>query len=306
MAQSYMLKRLLFQKAQSIGLKVFQQQALSPLESLLYPVLDRLVNAKLRAKMGDNLRLFISGGAALNPSIARFLLAANITVLPGYGLTEAAPVLCVNPQSDIRPESVGPALSGVTLKVAEDGELLAKSASIMQGYWHKPEATAEVIDSEGWLHTGDIVKLDADGYVQIVDRKKEIMVLSNGENVPPAIVEQHLTHDPCIAQALVVGEQQNYLSALLVIDADTLAIKWLRDHQTSLPPSWQDDKDVHIWFAQRIQHCTQNLPSYQQLKHFKLLQNEWTQSNGFLTPTMKVKRKAIAQAHADDIAAMYA
>ncbi|MDQ6988315.1 MAG: long-chain fatty acid--CoA ligase [Mariprofundaceae bacterium] len=305
LAQGSLFKRFLFNTAQNIGLKVFQKQPLSALEKVLYPLLDSVVNAKLRAKMGGNLRLFISGGASLNPSIAKFLLAANITVLPGYGLTEASPVLCVNPESDIRPESVGPALPGVTLKVADDGELLAKSASIMSGYWQKDEATAEVIDADGWLHTGDIVVLDDDGYVRIVDRKKEIMVLSNGENVPPAIVEQHLTHDPCILQALVIGEQRPYLSALLVLEPSTLAIKWMRDHQSALPTDWLEHPDVQTWLQQRLQHCTHDLPSYQQIKRFTLLDKEWTQNNGFLTPTMKVKRRAISSAYADMVENMY-
>jgi len=215
-------------------------------------------------------------------------------------------VLSVNPESDIRPESVGPALPGVTLKVADDGELLAKSASIMQGYWHQAQASAEIIDADGWLHTGDIVSQDDDGYIRIVDRKKEMMVLSNGENIPPAVVEQHLTHDPCILQALVIGEQRNFLTALLVIDQAALAAHWRRSTHSELPPAWQQHEDVHRWLEQRIHGLTHDLPSYMQIKNFALVDEEWTQGNGFLTPTMKVKRRHIALQHSDDIALLYA
>ncbi|MDQ6971269.1 MAG: long-chain fatty acid--CoA ligase, partial [Mariprofundaceae bacterium] len=178
------IKQKLFSRAQALGMRRFDLRQhgddLHGMEALSFRILDHLVHAKLRRKLGGKLRLFVSGGAALHPDIARFLLAAGLPVCPGYGLSETSPVLTVNPERRIKPETVGPALPGVELRVAGDGELLARGEMVMQGYWQKPEETAEVLDAEGWLHTGDIVEMDDEGYVRIVDRKKELMILSNG------------------------------------------------------------------------------------------------------------------------------
>jgi len=303
------VKNMLFKQAQSLGMQRFelrkQGQDLHGLKAKLWQLLDAMVNAKLRAKMGGKLRLFISGGAALSPRIAQFLLAADITVLPGYGLSESSPVLTVNPESNIKPASVGPALPGVKLKLADDGELLAKGDMVMQGYWKKPLETEEVLDKDGWLHTGDLVKIDDDGYVFIVDRKKEIMVLSSGENVPPALVEQHLTHDPCIDQAMVIGEGQAWLSALLVINKEQLVKRWLAKKYSVLPDDWQKDARLQAWLKKRIQHELSELASYMQVRKFIIVLEEWTQDNGCLTPTLKLKRSHIRELHRQDIEAFY-
>jgi len=307
--EASVVKNMLFKQAQSLGMQRFelrkQGQDLHGLKAKLWQLLDAMVNAKLRAKMGGKLRLFISGGAALSPRIAQFLLAADITVLPGYGLSESSPVLTVNPESNIKPASVGPALPGVKLKLADDGELLAKGDMVMQGYWKKPLETEEVLDKDGWLHTGDLVKIDDDGYVFIVDRKKEIMVLSSGENVPPALVEQHLTHDPCIDQAMVIGEGQAWLSALLVINKEQLVKRWLAKKYSVLPDDWQKDARLQAWLKKRIQHELSELASYMQVRKFIIVLEEWTQDNGCLTPTLKLKRSHIRELHRQDIEAFY-
>ncbi len=303
------IKRFLFEQAQSLGMQRFELRKkgkdLQGLKAKLWKLLDAIVNAKLRAKMGGNLRVFVSGGAALSPRIANFLLAADMIVLPGYGLSESSPVLTVNIEENIKPASVGPALPGVTLKLADDGELLAKGDMIMRGYWQKEAETKEVLDDDGWLHTGDIVEIDADGYVFIVDRKKEIMVLSSGENVPPALVEQHLTHDPCIEQAMVVGEGKAWLAALLIVNEEQLQSRWLGKKRL-LPENWREDKALHSWLLKRIKRESGDLASYMQVKKVILVAEEWTQLNGCLTPTLKLKRRHILALHQEELEASYA
>ncbi|MFQ5344355.1 MAG: AMP-dependent synthetase/ligase [Mariprofundus sp.] len=303
------LKHRLFNLAQKLGLERFelkqQGRDLSAGKALLWRLLDQLVNAKLREKMGGNIRLFVSGGAALHPKIARFLLAADIMVLPGYGLTETAPILSVNVPDRIKPATVGGALAGVEFRIADDGELLVKGPMVMQGYWHQPEATDEAFDADGWLYTGDIVEMDDDGYITIVDRKKEIMVLSNGENVPPALIEQHLNQDPCILQSMIVADGRPYVAALLVPDEAALAVAWRQEKGKALPDDWRDNKGFSDWLLDRLHDDEHDLSSFMQVKRFAFVDEEWTQADGFLTPTLKLKRRKIIEHHADLIESLY-
>jgi len=303
------IKRRLFGVAQKLGEERFLLRReggdLSLPRALVWKLLDHLVNAKLRDKMGGRLRRFVSGGAALHPMIGRFLLAAGITVLPGYGLTEASPVLSVNRASRIKPESIGPALPGVELKLAGDGELLAKGGMVMQGYWQHPEETAAAIDAEGWLHTGDVAEIDGEGFVRIVDRKKEIMVLSNGENVPPAIVEQHLVQDAAVLQAMIVAENRPYVAALVVPDREGLAQAWEAEMKRPLPVDWRTDETVRMWMLSRLQFDEHDLPSYMQVRSFLFVEPEWTQADGLLTPTLKLKRQQLAERYTAEIEALY-
>jgi long-chain acyl-CoA synthetase len=303
-------KRYLFTQAQQLGEERRRLQLrgkdLGGGKALAWRLLDRLVNAKLRLRLGGRLHLFVSGGAALNPKIARFLLSAGITVLPGYGLTEASPVLSVNLERRIKPDTVGPALPGVELKLSSEGELLARGPMIMQGYWNRPQETAEVIDADGWLHTGDKAVIDTDGYVRIVDRAKEIMVLSNGENVPPAVVEQHLALDPCVLQAMIIADGRDYVAALVVPDERMLRQHWQREHGRNLPERWRRDAGVRDWMLARMAAHTHDLPSYEQVQRFMFVDEEWTQESGLLTPTLKLKRRLIVDLHKDDIRRLYA
>jgi len=303
-------KRYLFAQAQRLGDERrrlgLQGKELSGGKALAWKLLDHLVNAQLRQKLGGRLHMFVSGGAALNPKIARFLLSAGITVLPGYGLTEASPVLSVNRMQRIKPETVGPALPGIELKLSAEGELLARGPVVMQGYWNHPEETAEAIDTEGWLHTGDKAKIDAEGYVSIVDRVKEIMVLSNGENVPPAVVEQHLVLDPCVLQAMIVADGRDYVAALVVPEVEMLQQHWQRDMGRALPQAWHKDVDVQNWMLARMATYTHDLASYMQVQRFMFVDEEWMQESGLLTPTLKLKRRMIVDLHKDDIERLYA
>jgi len=303
------VKKMLFDKAQALGMERFELKQkgddLEGIKAIAWKVLDHLVNAKLREKMGGNLRLFVSGGAALSPTIARFLLAADITVLPGYGLTETSPVLSVNTEAKIKPESVGRALPGVNMKLTEDGELLVRGPMVMSGYWNKPVETTEVLEGDGWLHTGDIVEIDSEGFVKIVDRKKEIMVLTNGENVPPAIIEQHLTQDRVILQSMIIADNRPYVVALIVPDMDGMRLAWKKNHGSALPDDWKTNTVMHQWMMERMRLDEHDLPSYMQVKRFTFVDDEWTQVNGMLTPTLKVKRRMISELYSGEIEALY-
>jgi len=304
------VKRWLFGMAQELGSERFelmqQGKAFAGCKAVRWKLLDHLVNSKLRQILGGRLRLFISGGAALSTGIARFLLAANITVQPGYGLTEASPVLAVNRQGNIKPDTVGPALAGVEFRLAEDGELLARGEMVMQGYWRRPEDTAEVLEDDGWLHTGDIAEIDAEGFIRIVDRKKELIVLSNGENVPPALIEMRILHIPLIRQAMAVGEKRPHVSILIVADETAMAKAWQRDKKQPLPAGWRHVPEVHAWFQLRLNHVMSDLPSFMQIGDFCFVEAPWTQENGCLTPTLKLRRRKIFNLHAGDVKHLYA
>ena len=303
------IKQKLFKLAQKLGMQKFeleqQGRSLSVGKAVIWSLLDNVVNAKLREKMGGSIRAFISGGAALHPDIARFLLAAGIKVLPGYGLTETSPVLSVNRFGAIKPETVGPALPGVEIKVAEDGELLVKGPMVMQGYWQRQEESAAMFDADGWLLTGDIVEVDADGYIKIVDRKKEIMVLSNGENVAPAVIEQHLTQSPAILQAMVVADNRPDVVALIVPDGDGLRRLWQQTMNEELPDDWQKNDRVHNWMLVQMRSEEHDLSSFMQVKRFAFVGQEWSQDSGLLTPTLKLKRRKICELYSDLIRDLY-
>ncbi|HEX3536900.1 MAG TPA: long-chain fatty acid--CoA ligase, partial [Stellaceae bacterium] len=208
-------KRTLFEKAVAIGRKRLADEPVSFRERLFDPLLDRLVRDKVRARFGGRLKAMISGGAPLNPAIGSFFLALGVRLLQGYGQTEAAPVICCNPPPRVRIDTVGPALDGVEVRIAEDGEILVRGDNVMKGYWNDPEATARAL-TDGWLHTGDIGRLDPDGYLRITDRKRDFIKNSGGDMISPARVEGELTLAPEIAQAMVVGDRRPFLAAIVV------------------------------------------------------------------------------------------
>ncbi|MES9927534.1 MAG: long-chain fatty acid--CoA ligase, partial [Candidatus Thiodiazotropha sp. 6PDIVS] len=205
--------RVLFQTALRIGLKEFEyrmgRQGWFP-GLLIHPLLRRLVSAKILDKLGGRLRVAVSGGAAISPEIAKVFLGLGLPMLQGYGLTETSPVISVNPMNNIKPESVGVPLRGVSTKIGEDDELLVKTPGMMLGYWNNHAATAEMIDPQGWLHTGDQARIDEDGHIHITGRIKDILVLSNGEKIPPSDMEMAIVLDPLVEQAMVVGEGKPY------------------------------------------------------------------------------------------------
>lgn len=272
---------------------------------LLHPLLDRLVGAKVREKLGGRLRFTACGGAALAPPIARFFIGLGIPVVNGYGLTETSPVISANLLTDNVPETVGPPLPGVEVRIGEHGELLTRSPSVMLGYWNDTEATRRVIDEQGWMHTGDQVELDAAGRIRITGRLKEIIVLSTGEKVSPVDMENAITLDPLFEQVLVIGEGRPYLTALVVPNAERLADLLSTLGLNPSDPAVHEDRRLLESLHARLQQQLKVFPGYARIHRLALVTEPWTPENGFMTPTLKLKRARILAHSAETVQRLY-
>ena len=268
-----------------------------PMLALSMALFRRLVFARVRAIFGNRMRYLISGGAPLPTEINRFLSAAEIPIVEGYGLTEAAPVVACNLHAKTRIGTVGQPLARIQVETAPDGELLLRGPNIMKGYYKLEADTKEAIDENGWLHTGDIAKIDVEGYIAITDRKKEIIVLSGGKNVSPAYVESKLVGDKFISQACVVGDRRKHLAALLVPDYENLA-EFLTSNQLDPknPEALAKSPALKALLHQRIREINKQLSDVEAIVGFTIIAQPFTQENGELTPSLKVRRK-IVQAH---------
>ena len=280
---------------------------LPPMLALSMAVFRRLVFARVRGIFGSRIRYLISGGAPLPTEINRFLSAAEVPIVEGYGLTEAAPVVAVNLHNGkTRIGTVGLPLKRIQVQTAPDGELLLRGPNIMKGYYKLEAETKEAIDENGWLHTGDIAKIDVEGYISITDRKKEIIVLSGGKNISPAYVEGKLTGDKFISQACVIGDRRKHLAALVVPDYENL-VDFLKEN--NLDPKDADalakSKALKTFIQGRIRDINKHLSDVEAVATFTIVPQPFTQENGELTPSLKVRRK-IVQAHfKDQIDSMY-
>lgn len=271
-----------------------------------YRIVEHLVMEKLRERVGGRLRLAISGGAPLNPTIGRFFNAAGIPVLEGYGLTEASPVIAVNREDDNRIGTVGPPLPGVEVRIAEDGEIFTRSAAVMQGYYKNPEATAEAIDADGWLATGDIGYLDEAGALVITDRKKDLIVTSGGKNIAPQEIEGRLALDRFIEQAVVYGDGHNYLTALIIPDMEQLrSYVQLKGLEVDGDESICAHPRVLDLLRRRIDLQLEDLARYQQVKRFTVRPELLTIDAGELTPTLKVRRAIVYDRYRDLFEGLY-
>ncbi len=272
---------------------------------LWHSILDRLVGQKIRERVGGRLRFFVSGGAALPKETAEFFHAFGILILEGYGLTETSPVLTVNPLHAPRFGSVGKPIPGVEIKIAEDGEILARGPNIMLGYYKKPEATAQAIDPDGWFHTGDIGHMDADGYLYITDRKKDIIVLANGKNVAPQKLENLLRQSEFVQEAVVFGDGMSAPVALIIPNIDTLKA-FAQEHglDTSDPARLVEHDLIQKHYRQELERVNRELADYERIKAFRLVPTQFTIESGELTPTLKVKRRVVAQKYANLIQEM--
>jgi long-chain acyl-CoA synthetase len=266
----------------------------------------KLALGKIRDIFGTRLRYLISGGAPLPVEINRFLSAAEVPIVEGYGLTEAAPVVSCNLHGKTRIGTVGLPLPRVEVKTALDGELLVRGANVMQGYYKGEAETRETIDSDGWLHTGDIGQIDGEGYIWITDRKKEIIVLSGGKNVSPANLESRLARDPYIAQACVVGDRRKHLAAILVPNFDNLAdqVKKLQ-LEGKRPDELVTEPKLREFFHTRIHQLNLDLSDVEAIAAFTLTSRPFSQENGELTPTLKLRRRAVQEHYRKEIDAMY-
>lgn len=303
------LARLLFKLAVKVGWRRFeveQGRARWHPELLLWPLLDKLVAGNVTQKLGGRLRLAISGGAALSPEIAHVFIGLGVPIYQGYGLTESSPVVTSNrPDSNV-PSSIGQPLPGVEVKIGDNDELLTRSRCVMRGYWKNEEATRAMIDAEGWLHSGDKVSVDADDHYAIVGRIKDIIVLNNGEKVPPSEMEAAIQLDPLFEQAMIVGEGKPYLAALIVLNEEHWNSFAAHRHLDPAQPATLRDPKVVKALTKHVAHQLKHFPGYAQIRRLHLDLRPWTLEDGLLTPTLKIKRDLIVDRYREAIDALYA
>lgn len=271
---------------------------------LLWPLFNRLVAGKIMAKLGGRMRMAASGGAPLPPQIARVFIGLGLPLIQGYGLTETSPILTANPVDDNDPASVGVPLRGLELKIGDNDELIARGPSIMVGYWNNPEATGEVIDADGWFHTGDKAKIE-NNHVYITGRLKEIIVLANGEKVPPADMEMAIALDPLFEQVLVIGDNRPFLTTIIVLEPGQwkqfAAGLGLDPHA----PESINDPILEKAVCERLKGLLRAFPGYAQVYRVSCTLEPWTIDNGLITPTLKLKRNRILAHFAETVDHMY-
>lgn len=302
------LQRFFFNAAVTIGWQRFhyrqKRRYWSP-SLLLWPLLSTLVAKNFQQRMGGKLRLAVSGGAALPAYTAKLFIGLDLTLLQGYGLTETSPVISVNRPLDNDPASVGHAIPGVAVRIGEDDELEVKGPGNMIGYWNNHKATSQLIDADGWLRTGDKARIGNDGHIFITGRIKDILVLNNGEKIPPADIETTIVSNGLVEQALVIGEGQPYLAAILVINGE----KWPQIAQElGLDPLAKDSieaKALQQYFVRLLRQWLYEFPAYARIRRVHLTLQPWTIENGLLTPTMKVKRALVEEQFKEQIDALY-
>jgi long-chain acyl-CoA synthetase len=300
------LRKLLFNWAVSIagqrGARLPEGRPLPLGVRLGSPFAERLVFAKIRAGLGGRMRYAVSGSAPLDPAVGRFFYGIGLPILEGYGLTETAPVLCVMPIGRVRFGTVGPPLPNVELRMADDGEILARGPNVMRGYYNRPDDTARVL-VDGWFHTGDIGSLDEAGYLRITDRKKEVIVTSGGKKIAPQPLEQKLRSHTLVSEAVLVGDRRHFPAALLVPNLPVLAAALgvpVDEARRRLGTA-----DVHARFQQIIDTINRDLAQFERIKKFELVSDDWTIADGMLTPTLKVKRRVVEERYRDLIDRMY-
>jgi long-chain acyl-CoA synthetase len=302
-------KARLFRWAIGVGLSraraVLRGRKPSALTALQVPLADKLVFSKVRDGVGGRLRFVVSGSAPLAPAVTEFFQGLGLPVIEGYGLTETAPILTVNPPVALRVGTVGRPVAGVELRIAADGEILARGPNVMPGYYNKPDATAEVL-KDGWFHTGDIGTIDAEGYLTITDRKKDLLVTSGGKKIAPQPIETILKRSPLVSEAVVLGDRQKYAAALIVPDFAALERR-LKD--LGRPPADRAElvkrEDVVALFQEIVDGLNRELSPFEQIKRIAILPREFSIDSGELTPTLKVKRKVVEEQWAEEIGRLY-
>ncbi|HTY35920.1 MAG TPA: long-chain fatty acid--CoA ligase [Bacteroidota bacterium] len=302
-------RQKIFRWAVSVGKEFSEEKqkgTVSPVLRLQQALADRLVFSKLKQRTGGRIRFFVSGGAALSRELGEFFEAVGISIIEGYGLTETSPVLAVNRVDDYKFGTVGKSMPGVELKIADDGEILAKGPNVMRGYFNNPEATAEVIDKEGWFHTGDVGMFDPQGHLMITDRKKHLFVSSGGKNIAPQPIESLFLQSKYIDQFVLIGDGRKFLTALIVPEFDILksharseGIPFSRDGELT------QQEEIKKLFEKEIQRIQKDLPTYERVRRFELLPEQLTVENGEITPTLKVRRKVVEKKFSDLIERMY-
>ncbi len=278
----------------------------SPGTRLQFAIADRLVFRKLRARVGGRLKFFVSGGAPLAEHIARFFYSAGIMVLEGYGLTETSPVTNVNTLDDFRFGTVGKAVPGTEIMIADDGEILVRGPQVMKGYFNLPDATREAIDKDGWFRTGDIGEIDADGYLRITDRKKDLIVTAGGKNIAPQPIENYVKQSPLIEEAVMLGDRRPY-PIILVVPSFPILRDWAAKQgiTEANDGALLEDERVARRLEEEVFNLVADFARFERPKKIGLLATEFTVESGELTPTMKVKRRVVENRYADVITALY-
>jgi len=272
-----------------------------------HAVFNRLVYGKLRAALGGKARWAISGGAALSPRLGHFFRGVGVTVLEGYGLTETSPAAAVNMPSRQKIGTVGRPLPGVSVRIADDGEVLIKGKIVFPGYWKNEQATAETFTDDGWYQTGDLGNLDDEGFLTITGRKKEIIVTAGGKNVAPAVLEDRLRGNPLISQCMVVGEGRPYIGVLITLDPEALS-GWLANRGKPADPPFQDiqnDADLLSELQAAVDDANKAVSRAESIRKFRLLDGDFTQEGGHLSAKLSLKRAVVAREFAADIEALY-
>jgi long-chain acyl-CoA synthetase len=303
------IKRKLFAWAVAVGRErvtyMERGEALPPGLARKAKIADALVLKKIRAALGTQFRFAVSGGAPLSRDLAEFFIGAGVQIYEGYGLTETSPVICVNGPGRWRLGTVGKPLRGIEVKIAPDGEILSRGPHIMKGYFHKPEATAEAIDMDGWFHTGDIGELH-DGFLSITDRKKDLIVLAGGKKAAPQPIETELKKSPFIGLPIVIGDRQRFLAALIVPNFDRLK-EWAAAGNLDVPWATIDaHPGVRQLYQREIDAYNADKPHHEQIRAFAILPADLTIEDGSITPTLKVKRRILENRYHALIEGMYA
>ncbi len=304
------LKQKIFAWSVNVGGQVSKlkqaRKPVPPLLALQHKVAHKLVFSKLHEKLGGRLKYFISGGAPLAREIAEFFHAAGLLILEGYGLTETCPVLTVNRPEHYKFGSVGPALPGVELKIAPDGEILGRGPNIALGYFKREQDTREAFLPDGWFATGDIGEIDGDGFLRITDRKKDLIVTSAGKNIAPQNIENLLKNDPLVSQAMAFGDKRKYITALVTLDPEQAPV-WAKANgiaDTSGEALAKDPK-VLARIQSVVDDVNKKLASFEQIKYFRIVPQDFSVESGDLTPTLKVKRKVVTAKYQELLDAMY-
>ena len=272
-----------------------------------HQVFDRLVYSKLRAAMGGRIEYAVSGGAPLGLRLGHFFRGIGVTILEGYGLTESAAGATVNLPDKQKIGTVGTPIGGSSVRIADDGEIMLKGGNIFKGYWKNEQASAEVL-IDGWFHTGDIGKLDSEGYLSITGRKKELIVTAGGKNVAPAVLEDRLRAHPLVSQCLVVGDNKPFIGALVTIDADFFG-PWKASHgkpADATVASLVDDTDLRAEIEKAVADANKAVSHAEAIKVFRILPEDFSEEGGEMTPSLKVKRNVVLSKYADEVDAIYA
>jgi long-chain acyl-CoA synthetase len=318
------LKKKIFNWATGVGEEYYKTDSPGAILSAKHAVADRLVFSNVREALGGEINFMISGGGSLSSDLCALYHGMGLPIYEGYGLTETAPIVSVNPPENPKIGTIGPPITDVEVKLDEDaappevrddgsvGELLVRGENVTEGYWEKPEETEKAFTEaedggDDWFRTGDVVRIDEDEYIKFVDRAKELIVLSTGKNVPPQPIEDSFSTSALVEQCMVVGNEEKFIGALIVPHFDGVR-KRAEDEDVELPEDEEEiveDERVHGWIEEEVKEVNKNFESYETIKKFKLVAEEWTEENDMLTPSLKKKRRNIHEKHSDVIDSIY-